>query len=209
LIVKKSLIALAVLASTTAFAGNDVPGNCGQGSGSGNACLPTGTNTVTNTKNVTSNNVKTINKATTRNVTRSVTSPGPAPAVPTTASVGGNTVAIQHERNPVSTAYAPGLTASNGTCMGSSSGGAQGGGLGISMGTTWNDENCDRRYDAGFLMELGQDAAALALLCQKQSIADAMKAAGRTCPTLPKSAQPVTARRAAPSNDPAANTWLP
>jgi hypothetical protein len=40
--VKHIFVIAALTASLSAFAGNDVPGNCGNGSGSGNACLPSG-----------------------------------------------------------------------------------------------------------------------------------------------------------------------
>jgi len=76
---------------------------------------------------------------------------------------------------PVSSAYAPGLTSSNGSCMGSSSGGAQGMGFGLSIGSTWMDEDCDRRYDANTLSKLGAPEAALALMCQKADVAEALK----------------------------------
>jgi hypothetical protein len=38
----------------------------------------------------------------------------------------------------------PNLTTSNDTCMGSSSGSANGPGFGVSFGTTWTDEHCKR-----------------------------------------------------------------
>lgn len=85
-------------------------------------------------------------------------------------------------RIPVATAYAAPLAASNGTCMGSSSVGGQGVGFGISIGSTWNDESCDMRYDAEALRLAGMPAAALARLCQKAEIAQAMAAAGTACP---------------------------
>lgn len=85
-------------------------------------------------------------------------------------------------RIPVATAYAAPLAASNGTCMGSSSAGFQGMAVGISLGTTWNDESCDMRYDAEALRLAGMPLAAVARLCQKKEIADAMKAAGTPCP---------------------------
>lgn len=89
---------------------------------------------------------------------------------------------------PVATAYAAPLTASNGTCMGSSSGGAQGPGFGVSFGSTWTDSSCDMRYDAEALRAAGQPAAAIARLCQKPEIAAAMEAAGTKCPGKAKTA---------------------
>lgn len=99
-------------------------------------------------------------------------------------AVDGNTVTYNaQDRDPVSTAYAAPLTASNGTCMGSTSGGIQGIGLGISVGSTWTDESCDMRYDAEALRAAGLQGAAIARLCQKKEIAAAMEAAGTPCPS--------------------------
>lgn len=100
-------------------------------------------------------------------------------------------------RDPVATAYSAGLTASNGTCMGSSSAGAQGTGLGLSFGTTWVDTGCDIRFDATALAAAGLAKAAVARLCQKADIAKAMEAAGTPCPGTPvakkaETSQPVT-----------------
>lgn len=89
---------------------------------------------------------------------------------------------------PVATAYAAPLTASNGTCMGSTSAGAQGVTIGVSVGTTWTDSDCDRRYDAQELRAQGHVKAATALMCQKPSIAAAMKEAGTPCPSGAKTA---------------------
>jgi hypothetical protein len=95
-----------------------------------------------------------------------------------------DTVIVDNEntRYPVSTAYAAPLTASNGTCMGSSSAGAQGASLGVSFGTTWTDTSCDIRYDAEALRAANMPRAAIARLCQKAEIAKAMEAAGTPCP---------------------------
>lgn len=107
----------------------------------------------------------------------------------TDVTVGGDTVTYAaQERAPVATAYAAPLTASNGTCMGSSSAGAQGIGLGLSFGTTWTDNSCDLRYDAEALRAAGLPAAAQARLCQKPEIAKAMEAAGTPCPGAKKAA---------------------
>ncbi len=96
-------------------------------------------------------------------------------------TVQGDTYAAQ-ARNPVATAYSGPLTASNGTCMGSSSAGAQGVGFGVSIGSTWTDSSCDMRYDAQALVAAGMAKAALARLCQKPEIARAMESAGTACP---------------------------
>lgn len=111
----------------------------------------------------------------------------------TAVTVEGDT--YQAAKNPVATAYAAPLTASNGTCMGSTSVGGQGVTIGLSLGTTWTDSSCDMRYDAEALRAAGQPAAAVARLCQKPEIAEAMKAAGTPCPapkTASASATPAT-----------------
>ena len=109
-------------------------------------------------------------------------------------TVNGDTVTYEaQKRDPVASAWAAPLTASNGTCMGSSSGGIQGAVIGISGASTWTDKSCDARYDAISLNSLGQSRAAIARLCQKAEIADAMQAAGTPCPsTVEKKAAAVT-----------------
>lgn len=87
---------------------------------------------------------------------------------------------------PVASATAAGLTASgasdtNGTCFGSSSGGAQGPGFGVTIGSTWQDDGCDTRYDSSALRAQGKPEAAEARLCMKAEIREAMKIAGTPC----------------------------
>lgn len=116
-------------------------------------------------------------------------------------TVTGDTVTYAaQERNPVSTAYAAALSSANGTCMGSSSGGAQGASFGISFGSTWVDAGCDARYDATALSAAGQPRAAIARLCLKPEIAQAMKDAGTPCPGAKVAVvAPVAAPAAAPA----------
>jgi hypothetical protein len=92
------------------------------------------------------------------------------------------TVEASETWRTAATASAPALATSNGTCIGSSSVGAQGT-FGLSFGTTWTDTSCDIRYDAQALAGMGMMAAATARLCQKPEIADAMALAGTPCPT--------------------------
>jgi hypothetical protein len=99
-------------------------------------------------------------------------------------------VAEAQARNPVSTAFAAPLVAADDTCMGSSSAGGQGVGFGLSLGTTWHDEDCVRRKDARELHNMGQKKAALALLCQSDHVAEAMAAAGTACPGRVESLAP-------------------
>lgn len=85
------------------------------------------------------------------------------------------------QRNPVSTAYAPPLAVGEDTCMGSSSIGGQGVGFGISIGTSWTDENCQRLKNSRQLAALGYRKASVALLCVNDDVARAMAAAGLPC----------------------------
>lgn len=115
-----------------------------------------------------------------------LTNEGNNSAQSTTVKVEGDT--YQAAKIPVATAYAAPLAASNGTCMGSSSAGAQGVGFGLSIGSTWTDSSCDMRYDAEALRAAGLPGAAQARLCQKPEIAKAMEAAGTPCPGAKKAA---------------------
>ena len=83
-----------------------------------------------------------------------------------------------HRRNPVNTAFAPALTSSNDTCMGSSSVGGQGITFGFSFGTTWKDEDCVQRKDARFLHNIQRTEVSLSLMCQKPSVRRAVELAG-------------------------------
>lgn len=113
----------------------------------------------------------------------------------TSVNVEGDRYEAQ-KRAPVSTAYSAGLTATNGTCFGSASAGVQLAGFAVTGGSTTFDDNCDRRYDAQELRALGMADAALALMCQKAAVAEAMKASNKPCPTA----------KAAPGSTPVATT---
>lgn len=220
--IKKFLTLLTVLMAMTAHAGDNVPGNCGNGSGAGNAQCAGGQGGAGGAGGSATANSTNVNTNTATGGMSSSTSAGGSVGN-TSASVGnvsggrvgntsatvGNTIATtgaqtqnqstdnannasqtvtvqgdnhQAARMPVATAYAAPVTASNGTCMGSTSAGMQGMGAGISFGTTWKDDSCDMRYDAEALRTAGQPLAAIARLCQKPEIAAAMAAAGTPCP---------------------------
>lgn len=89
-----------------------------------------------------------------------------------------NVTNVENTDIPVSTAYAPSLTSSNDTCMGSSSLGGQGAGFGISLGSTWEDEDCRRRKNARFLYNVGSKASAIALMCEDTEVANAIMKSG-------------------------------
>lgn len=114
-------------------------------------------------------------------------------------TVNGDTVTYQaQQRDPVASAWAAPLTSANGTCMGSTSAGAQGVTIGVSFGTTWTDSGCDARYDAIALQQIGERAAARARLCLKPEIAEAFKRSGHPCEGEPAKAASVPTEAARP-----------
>ena len=82
------------------------------------------------------------------------------------------------KRNPVSTAYAAPLVASDDTCMGSTSAGGQGITLGFSFASTWRDKDCVIRKDARFLHNSQHQTVALGLMCDKDRVRKAVAIAG-------------------------------
>jgi hypothetical protein len=66
--------------------------------------------------------------------------------------------------------------------MGSSSVGAQGLSFGMSLGTTWQDNNCRRLKNSRELAAMGYSRAATALLCVDDDVRDAMLTADTPCP---------------------------
>ena len=85
-------------------------------------------------------------------------------------------------RVPVATAYAAPILAVEDTCMGSSSMGAQSMSFGVSIGATWQDDNCRRLKNARQLAAMGYRRAAVALLCVDDEVRTAMAVAGTPCP---------------------------
>jgi len=76
----------------------------------------------------------------------------------------------------------PNLTTSNDTCMGSSSGSANGPGFGLSFGTTWTDEHCKRLKMSRELWNKGMKAASLAMDCMDPAARMALEITGSKCP---------------------------
>jgi len=170
---KKSLIAIALFIAASAHATvfgdttNNHGGRGGDGGDGGHAAASAGAAAAASAK-------------------AQATGVGVGIATGVNKSQQSTSVVVEAEQNfrTAATAYAAPLAASNGTCMGSSSVGAQGT-FGLSFGTTWTDDSCDMRYDAESLRALGQPVAALARLCQKPEIAAAMSSAGTPCPSKP------------------------
>ena len=74
-----------------------------------------------------------------------------------------------------------------GTCLGSASGGLQTIGVGFSFGSTKMDDSCNARLDSAHLSALGMRDAAIARLCQLETMAKAIEASGNECPKAGKS----------------------
>lgn len=85
--------------------------------------------------------------------------------------------------SPPPTAVAPSITTiNNDVCAVAASGAVQTQILGISMGGTMRDMNCERIKLAKNLYDMGMKVAAVATLCQDERIFTAMIAAGTPCP---------------------------
>lgn len=95
-----------------------------------------------------------------------------------TVDASDNSVYEAQKRNPVNSAWAAPLTASNDTCMGSTSAGGQGITLGLSFATTWTDKDCIIRKDARFLHNAGRGMVSLSLMCEKETVRRAVARAG-------------------------------
>ncbi len=54
--------------------------------------------------------------------------------------------------------------------------------LGISMGTTQRDMNCEKLKNAKTLYDMGMKVAAVSVMCQDKRVFDAMMMAGPPCP---------------------------
>jgi hypothetical protein len=76
----------------------------------------------------------------------------------------------------------PPLVSSNDTCMGSSSGSVNAPGFGVSLGTTWTDNNCRMLKNSRELWNMGMKAAALALMCTDPMNREALELTGFKCP---------------------------
>jgi hypothetical protein len=86
-------------------------------------------------------------------------------------------------KSPPPTAVAPAVTTiNNDVCAVAASGAVQTQILGISMGGTMRDMNCERIKLSKNLYDMGMKVAAVATLCQDERIFTAMNAAGTPCP---------------------------
>lgn len=86
-------------------------------------------------------------------------------------------------KSPPPTAVAPAITTiNNDVCAVAASGAVQTQILGVSMGGTMRDMNCERIKLAKNLFDMGMKVAAVATLCQDERVFAAMIAAGTPCP---------------------------
>lgn len=86
-------------------------------------------------------------------------------------------------KSPPPTAVAPNITSlNNDLCAVGVSGAAQTQILGIAIGGTFIDKNCERLKLSKTLYDMGMKVAAVATMCQDRRVWDAMMAAGTPCP---------------------------
>ena len=95
----------------------------------------------------------------------------------------------------------PQLTSSNDTCMGSTSGSANGPGIGIGFGTTWTDTNCKMLKNGRELWNMGMKGAAMALMCTDSANREALELTGFECPQTARDKAKASTTAAA-SNEP-------
>ena len=85
--------------------------------------------------------------------------------------------------SPPPTAVAPAITTiNNDVCVTAASGAVQTQILGISMGGTQRDMNCERIKLSKNLYDMGMKVAAVSTLCQDERVFTAMMNAGTPCP---------------------------
>ena len=86
-------------------------------------------------------------------------------------------------KSPPPTAVAPNITSiNNDLCAVGVSGAAQTQILGIAIGSTFVDKNCERLKLSKTLYDMGMRVAAVSLMCQDERVWTAMKMAGTPCP---------------------------
>ena len=98
----------------------------------------------------------------------------------TTDSTSTSTTTV---KSPPPTAVAPAITVINSdVCAVAASGAVQTQILGISMGGTMTDKNCERLKLARGVYDMGMKVAAVSIMCQDERVFSAMMNAGTPCP---------------------------
>lgn len=86
-------------------------------------------------------------------------------------------------KSPPPSAISPTINTSNSDlCTFGVAGAVQTQILGISTGTQFTDENCERLKNAKTLYDMGMKVAAVSVMCQDERVFDAMMHAGTPCP---------------------------
>ncbi len=86
-------------------------------------------------------------------------------------------------KSPPPSAISPAITVINSDiCVTAASGAVQTQILGISMGITERDYNCERLKLSRSLYDMGMKVAAVSVMCQDRRVFDSMMAAGTPCP---------------------------
>lgn len=94
-----------------------------------------------------------------------------------------NSTSTTTVKSPPPTAVAPNITSiNNDLCAVGVSGAAQTQILGIAIGSTFVDKNCERLKLSKTLYDMGMKVAAVATLCQDERVFTAMMNAGTPCP---------------------------
>jgi len=87
----------------------------------------------------------------------------------------GNTYEAPDLSDGVVSVIIPALTTSNGTCMGSTSGGIGISGFGGSFGSTYTSDPCNVRFNANQMNALGAPELALEMMCSMDDVYEADK----------------------------------
>ena len=98
-----------------------------------------------------------------------------------TITTNGNTTTTL--KSPPASAITPTINTSNSDlCTFGVAGAIQTQILGVSTGTQFTDENCERLKNAKTLYDMGMKVAAVSVMCQDERVFDAMMHAGTPCP---------------------------
>ena len=98
-----------------------------------------------------------------------------------TVTTNGNTTTTL--KSPPASAITPTINTSNSDlCTFGVAGAVQTQILGLSTGTQFTDENCERLKNSKTLYDMGMKVAAVSLMCQDKRVFDAMMNAGTPCP---------------------------
>ena len=101
---------------------------------------------------------------------------------PATSTINYSPINETTNKMPVASAATPVLASSNDTCMGSTSGGVSTVYIGVSLGTTWTDNNCVMLKNSRELWNMGLHNPAVARLCMDDLNRDALEVTGIKCP---------------------------